>query len=225
MKRHAAMGALAALVAGGCEKDPPARPTPPAVAARDAAAAAVARDAGPPDAGPTERVVLRVRVKNIDRVPLRILTNPDSNEMIHAHRVQASSDRAAMYAGGPRVARVKAFPIGQMPLCTSDAGAGYGGLGQPGEITLAPGESFEAARWDGILREEVLDPQRGVCARESAPTPARYRFRLDQPQLEGAPDCVPAVMAWPIPDDAGVPVVEIRCRNAPRDAGVRAAAP
>jgi hypothetical protein len=218
--RAAVTGALAALaVVVGCEKDPPARPVVP-VAARDAGA--VARDAAAPDAGPSERVVLRVRVKNIDRIPLRILTNPDSNELIHAHRVNVSSDRAAVYAGGPRVERVKAFPIGQMPLCSSDAGAGYGGLGQPGAITLAPGESFEAARWDGLLREEVLDPQRGVCARESAPTPARYRFRLDQPQLEGAPDCVPAVTAWPIPEDAGVPVLEIRCRNAVRDAGARA---
>lgn len=221
--RHATMGALAAL-ALGCEKsDPPRAPVvvAPVVVARDAGMARV--DAGPPDAGPTERVVLRLRVKNIDRVPLRLLTNPDTNELIHAHRVNVSSDRAAVYAGGPRVERVKAFPIGQMPLCTADAGAGYGGLGQPGSITLAPGESFEAARWDGILREEVLDPQRGVCARESAPTPARYRFRLDQPQLEGAPDCIPAVTAWPIPEDAGVPVLEIRCRNAVRDAGARAA--
>lgn len=222
--RHAAMGALAALAAG-CEKDPPRAPVvAPAVAvSRDAGVARV--DAGRPDAGPTERVVLRLRVKNIDRVPLRLLTNPDTNELIHTHRVRAGSDRAAMYAGGDRVDRVKAFPIGQMPLCTADAGAGYGGLGQPGSITLAPGESFEAARWDGILREEVLDPQRGVCARESVPAPARYRFRLDQPQLEGAPSCEPAVTAWPIPDDAGVPVLEIRCRNAPRDAGVRAPAP
>ncbi|MDO9016446.1 MAG: hypothetical protein Q8S73_45445 [Deltaproteobacteria bacterium] len=221
--RHATMGALAAL-ALGCEKsDPPRAPVvvAPVVVARDAGGRRV--DAGPPDAGPTERVVLRLRVKNIDRVPLRLLTNPDTNELIHAHRVNVSSDRAAVYAGGARVERVKAFPIGQMPLCTADAGAGYGGLGQPGSITLAPGESFEAARWDGILREEVLDPQRGVCARESAPTPARYRFRLDQPQLEGAPDCIPAVTAWPIPEDAGVPVLEIRCRNAVRDAGVRAA--
>jgi hypothetical protein len=228
--RSAVTGALAVLLlATACEKDPPARPTPPApvaVAARDAGpVVVVARDAGPPDAGPTERVVLRVRVKNIDRIPLRILTNPDSNELIHTHRVNVSSDRAAVYAGGARVERVKAFPIGQMPLCTADAGAGYGGLGQPGEITLPPGESFEAARWDGILREEVLDPQRGVCARESAPTPARYRFQVDQPQPEGAPVCVPAVTSWPIPEDAGVPVLEIRCRNAVRDAGVRAAAP
>lgn len=214
------MGALAAL-ALGCEKRDPPRPTAAPVVARDAGHPARV-DAGPPDAGPTERVVLRLRVKNVDRIPLRILTNPDSNELIHTHRVQASSDRAAMYAGGPRVERVKAFPIGQMALCTADAGAGYGGLGQPGEVTLAPGESFEAARWDGILREEVLDPQRGVCARESVPTPARYRFRLDQPQ-DSAPVCEPAVTAWPIADDAGVPVLEIRCRNAPRDAGVRAA--
>lgn len=220
--RRSVMGALAALGLGCQKSDPPRPPTPTTTTtARDAGVVRV--DSGPPDAGPRERVVLRIRVKNVDRVPLRILTNPDSNELIHTHRVRVSSDRAAMYAGGDRVERVKAFPIGQMALCTADAGAGYGGLGQPGETTLAPGESFEAARWDGILREEVLDPQRGVCAREFAPTPARYRFRLDQPQLEGAPSCEPAVTAWPIPDDAGVPVLEIRCRNAPRDAGVRAA--
>lgn len=221
MRRAVMTGALVALGLG-CEKNAPPRPPPPAPAvARDAGVARV--DSGPPDSGPRERVVLRLRVKNVDRIPLRILTNPDSNELIHTHRVRASSDRAAMYAGGDRVDRVKAFPIGQMALCTADAGAGYGGLGQPGEITLAPGESFEAARWDGILREEVLDPQRGVCARELPPTAARYRFRLDQPQLEGAPNCEPAVTSWPIPDDAGVPVLEIRCRNAVRDAGARAA--
>ena len=214
--------ALAAL-ALGCEKSDPPRAATAVTAARDVPAVAAARDAGRPDAGPSERVALRIRVVNADRIPLRILTNPDSNELIHTHRVQASSDRAAMYAGGPRVERVKAFPIGQMALCTADAGAGYGGLGQPEARTLAPGESFEAARWDGVLREEVLDPQRGVCARESAATPARYRFQVDQPQLEGAPVCVPAVQAWPIPDDAGVPVLEIRCRNAVRDAGARPA--
>ncbi len=220
MSRPLVVCALALM--SGCEKDAPARATPAAPVVR-VDAGLVRVDAGAPDAGPRERVVARVRVKNVDRVPLRILTNPDVNELLHAHRVQVSSDRAAMYAGGPRVQRVKAFPIGQMALCSADAGAGYGGLGQPGSITLAPGESFEAARWDGVLREEVLDPQRGVCARETEATPARYRFRLDQPQLEGAPVCDPVVMAWPLQDDAGVPVLEIRCRNAPRDAGARTA--
>jgi len=221
--RRASLGA-ALLLLTACEKSDPPRPTgnpPSPPTARDAGAPRI--DAGRPDAGPTERVVARVRIKNVDTVPLHILTNPDVNEMLHAHRVRASSDRAALYAGGPRVDRVKAFPVGQMALCTADAGVGYGGLGQPGEITLAPGEGFEAGRWDGILREEVNDPLRGVCARELAPTPAWYRFQLDQPQLEGAPSCVPAVTAWPIPDDAGVPVLESRCRNAPRDAGVRGA--
>ena len=203
MSRPLVVCALALM--SGCEKDAPARATPAAPVVR-VDAGLVRVDAGAPDAGPRERVVARVRVKNVDRVPLRILTNPDVNELLHAHRVQVSSDRAAMYAGGPRVQRVKAFPIGQMALCSADAGAGYGGLGQPGSITLAPGESFEAARWDGVLREEV-----------------RYRFRLDQPQLEGAPVCDPVVMAWPLQDDAGVPVLEIRCRNAPRDAGARTA--
>ncbi len=221
--RRASLGA--SLLLAACEKSDPPRPAtnappPSPPAARDAGSPRV--DAGRPDAGPTERVVARVRIKNVDAAPLHILTNPDVNEMLHAHRVRASSDRAALYAGGPRVDRVKAFPVGQMALCTADAGVGYGGLGQPGEITLAPGESFEAGRWDGILREEVNDPQRGVCARELAPVPAWYRFQLDQPQSEH-PDCIPALVAWPIPDDAGVPVLEIRCRNPPRDAGVRAA--
>ena len=215
-------GGLLALVlaAPACERDrPPPAPPPAVVPAHDAAMhPAVAAH----DAGPTERVVLRVRVKNIDTVPLRILTNPDSNEMIWAYRLRVSpeaSDRAAMFADGDRV---KAFPIGQMALCTADGGAGYGGLGQPGDVTLAPGESFEAAHWDGILREEVLDPQRGVCAREIAPTPGRYRFQLDQPQLEGRPQCQRAIAAWPIAADAGAPVVlELRSRNAPRDAGPR----
>ncbi len=224
MTRWAPLGAALWLLTA-CEKNDPPRPstpTPPApTVARDAGSARV--DAGAPDAGSTERVVARIRIKNVDTLPLHILTNPDINEMLHAHRVRASSDRAALYAGGPRVDRVKAFAVGQMALCTADAGVGYGGLGQPGEITLAPGDSFEAGRWDGILREEINDPLRGVCAREFAPVPAFYRFQLDQPQLEGAPSCVPAVTAWPIPDDAGVPVLEIRCRNAPRDAGVRAA--
>ena len=179
--RAAMTGALAAL-ALGCEKRAPPRPTPAPVAAPDAGHS-VRVDAGPPDAGPTERVVLRLRVKNVDRVPLRILTNPDSNELLHTHRVQASSDRAAMYAGGPRVERVKAFPIGQMPLCTADAGAGYGGLGQPGEVTLAPGESFEAAR--GAAQRRARRDRRPLRRRRGAPG-GRARHRPGHAPRRGA---------------------------------------
>ncbi len=164
-------------------------------------------DAGPP-------AVLIVRLRNVDTAPLRILTNPDLNEMIRVQRVNVSadtSDRAALYADGTRVSL---FPVGRMQRCDSDAGPGYGGLGQPGDVTLAPGEVMEVGRWDGIQREEVLDPQRGVCLRESAPQPGRYRFQLDQPQLEGRPQCVRAMTRVPVESDGGIPAVEIRCRNA-----------
>ncbi len=142
--------------------------------------------------------------------------------MIHAYRINVTpdtSDRAAAFAPGTRV---MAFPIGgQMPLCDADRGVGYRGLGQAGAMTLAPGESFEAARWDGILREEVNDNVRGVCARELRPTPGRYRFQLDQPELEGRPVCTHAMTPVPVPlSDGGIPVLELRCRNPPRDAGV-----
>ncbi len=215
---------LALLALASCRRSdpPPPRPAPAPAVSPDVPAPE--RDAGPDvvDAGSARPVVLRVRIKNVDSAPVRILTNPDTNEMIRAHRLTVSpdtSDRAAMFARG---ARVNLFPIGQMPFCESDAGAGYGGLGQPGSITLQPGESFEAATWDGVTREEVLDPARGVCARESPAAEGRYRVYLDQPQLEGRPPCTRALFRWPLRDDAGVPVLEIQCRNAPRDAGVRA---
>jgi hypothetical protein len=167
----------------------------------------VARDAGPP-------FVLRVRVVNSGATPLTLLTNPDRNELLHAYRINVAddtSDRAAALANGTRVSF---FPIGQMALCSDDAGAGYGGLGQPGSITLQPGEGFDAADWDGRVRQEVNDPARGVCARESAPQPGRYRLQLDQPQLEGRPVCSRVMVRVPPAADAGPPILEIRCRAA-----------
>lgn len=230
MQRAASLLAVTAL-ALGCNRTPatpppPATPTPsPTTPTAPAATvdAAAARPATPPNAPVPPPVRAIVRLRNIDTVPLHILTNPDLNEMIKVHRLNVSddtSDRAAQFAQGTRVSF---FPVGQMPMCSSDAGAGYGGLGQPGAVDLAPDQVIEVARWDGIARQEVLDPQRGVCAREFAPEPGRYRFSLDQPQLEGRPVCTRVMIRVPVAVDGGGPAeVEIRCRNAPRDAGTRA---
>lgn len=209
------------LVLAACERHPTPPPARDVAAARtDATTAAVvpprdpASPSGIPEADAGPQTVLVVRLRNVDTTPLRILTNPDLNEMIRVQRVNVSagtSDRSALYADGTRVSL---FPVGRMQRCDSDAGPGYGGLGQAGTITLAPGEAVEVARWDGVQREEVLDPQRGVCLREFAPSPGRYRFQLDQPQLEGRPQCVRAMTRVPIETDGGIPEVEIRCRNA-----------
>lgn len=227
---------LLALCLLGCNRSE-SRPTPPPRATPPAPAPAVV-DAGPPapqpsavdtnrtfDAGVNEisqrATRLIVRVKNDGPIPLTLRTNPDLNEFLVTKRVNAppsASDRAAFVADGTRVSL---FPIGQMPPCdVADAGAGYGGLGQQGEITLAPGETREIGRWDGIRREEVNDPQRGVCARESAPQPGRYRIQLDQPQLEGRPACTKVMFAWPFTNDGGVQTLEIQCRAALPDGGI-----
>lgn len=217
---------LLALALLGCKRNEPARPAPPpAHPAPDAGAPAPAAPAAVVDAGPpapaAPPAVLVVRVRNEGAVPLRLLTNPDLNELLVTKRVNlppGASERAALTADGTRVSL---FPIGQMPRCDADAGAGYGGLGQQGEVTLAPGESREFGRWDGVRREEVNDPQRGVCARESAPEPGRYRMHLDQPQLEGRPTCTKVMFAWPVAADGGGPItLEIRCRAALPDGGV-----
>ncbi|MBL8600888.1 MAG: hypothetical protein JNK72_03095 [Myxococcales bacterium] len=220
--------ALVCLALLGCNRRPSgASPEPSATGDRQApqataadAQTAPARPSVDASAAPAVPVRAIVRIRNIDTVPLHILTNPDLNEMIKVHRLNVSegtSDRAAQFADGTRVSF---FVIGQMPMCASDAGAGYGGLGQPGAIDLAPNQAVEVARWDGTQREEVLDPQRGVCARESVPTPGRYRFSLDQPQLEGRPVCTRVMLRVPVSVDGGGPAeVELRCRNAPRDAG------
>lgn len=216
--------ALALALVVGCNRTPSSAPTPAAPpAARDVSVAAPTppptpvAPAAPVDAGPP--VALIVRVKNVGPTPLRILTNPDANEMLHAFHLAVSpttSDRAAMFANGPRV---KFFPVGQMALCGSDAGGGYGGLGQPGERTLAPNESFEIARWDGILREEVNDPAQGVCQRQTPAAPGRYRLQLDQPQLHGGPQCTRVLVPVPATGDGGAPTVEIQCHAYVPDGG------
>lgn len=226
----------------GCERRPsPQRPRPSPPVARDVPRAVV--DAGPPaprpsevnttatyDAGFNEQsrrpTVLIVRLKNDGPIPLTLRTNPDLNEFLVTKRANVSataSDRAAFVADGTRVSL---FPVGQMPMCDNpDAGAGYGGLGLQGEITLAPGETRELGRWDGVRREEVNDPQRGVCLRESALQPGRYRITLDQPQLSGRPACTKVMFAWPQLADAGVTTLEIQCRAALPDGGIAGGRP
>lgn len=225
-----------------CERNTPApRPAPRPPAPVEVARASV--DAGPVAPRPSQRdsnadydagfnaqsgrpAVLIVRVKNDGPIPLTLRTNPDLNEMLVTKRANVpptASDRAAYVADG---ARVSLFPVGQMPLCDRmDAGAGYGGLGMQGEITLAPGETREFGRWDGIRREEVNDPQRGVCLRESTPEPGRYRMTLDQPQLEGRPACTKVMFALPLTADAGVMNIEILCRAALPDGGIAGGRP
>lgn len=238
--RHRAACLLFALL--GCDRTPPRprpRPTPPPAVPAPTATP----DAGPPaprpstvdtnttfDAGFNEQshrpTVLVVRVKNDGPIPLTLRTNPDLNEFLVTKRANVpptATDRAAFVAEGQRVSL---FPVGQMPLCDRpDAGAGYGGLGLQGEITLAPGETQEIGRWDGIRREEVNDPARGVCLRESAPQPGRYRIQLDQPQLEGRPACTKVMFTWPFTSDAGITTLEIQCRAALPDGGIAGGRP
>lgn len=239
MRNHALFVALALL---GCRRNDPPRPAPaPAPAPVTAPAAPV--DAGPRapqpspvdtsaryDAGFNEQshrpTVLIVRVKNDGPIPLTLRTNPDLNEFLVTRRANVpptASDRAAFSAEGTRVSL---FPVGQMPLCDRiDAGAGYGGLGLQGEITLAPGETRELGRWDGIRREEINDSERGVCLRESVPEAGRYRIQLDQPQLDGRPACTKVMFAWPLDAEAGVSTLEIQCRAALPDGGIAGGRP
>jgi hypothetical protein len=107
---------------------------------------------------------------------------------------------------------VKFFTVGREPLCsTADGGAGYGGLGQTDQRTLAPGEAMEFA-WDGRLRREVIDPHRGACVQIGDPDAARYRFEFDQPY--NAPQCNRPIVVLPLAADAPR-VVEIRCTPRP----------
>ena len=148
--------------------------------------------------------MLTLRVINIAAVPLRVLTNQDTNELLHTRQLY---ERRPVDARGEGLL-VKFFRVGQMPLCSEPAGAGYGGLGQPEPRTLAPGEAMEFA-WDGQQRREINQPERGVCQQLGAPDPGRYRFEFDQPY--NAPQCTRPVVTLPLAPDAPR-VIEIRCQ-------------
>jgi hypothetical protein len=179
---------------------PDALPSEPSM---DAGGLDAALSAGPP-------AVLTLRIVNAASRAVPIFTNPDLNEMIHTRRLRS---RRASADGGRDSDPVKFFPVGQMPLCAQDGGAGYGGLGQPERRELAPGEAIEFA-WDGLERREILDPARGVCLEVGPPNPGRYRFELDQPRRTLR--CDDVEFSWPL--RAGAPtVLEMRCRFRTRE--------
>lgn len=210
--------ALAAVLSVACRRNnpPPPRPsTPDNPAATPAPTDAPAPPSAPANAGP--RPVALVRVRNVGAAPITIMTNPDVNEMLHTWRLNIPddrSDRAALYLNDlAQLTRVKLFPV-DLPRCDTDASAGFGGLGQTGSITLAPGEAHDLGAWDGIQREEVVDPVRGVCLREAPAPPGRYRFHFDNPH-EQRPECARLLFRLPLESDGGVPVLEIRCQPRP----------
>ena len=192
-----------------CKSTPPAAAPPPVApvvrldaGVFDSAPAIV--DAGPVDA--PVPAVITIRVVNAGPQPLSVFTNEDSNEVIHVRHLwpRRILDASAAMAEGELV---KFFPVGQMPLCSADGGAGYGGLGQPGRRILAPGEAMEFP-WDGQLRREIVQPTRGVCMQIGVPDPGRYRFEFDQPY--NLPTCNRPIVVFPQGVDARS-IVEIRC--------------
>lgn len=211
--------ALAAVMAwaGACRRNnpPPPRPSTPEVPVATPTTADAAPPNAPADAG--RRPAALVRVRNVGTAPITIMTNPDLNEMLHTWRLNIPddrSDRAALYLNDlAQLTRVKLFPV-DLPHCDSDASAGFGGLGQTGTISLAPGEVHDLGAWDGIQREEVVDPVRGVCLREVPAPPGRYRFHFDNPH-EQRPECTRLLFRVPLESDGGVPVLEIRCQPRP----------
>jgi hypothetical protein len=212
---HARIALVAPLaLATACHRTPP--PAPPV----DAARAPVAIDAGAPrdvvvapvDAGPPH--VLTIRVINAGTVPMQLLTNPDSNEILHTRHLFPRRNPDAGIGMAQEGELVKFFPVGQEPRCREDAGVGYGGLGQPAARTLAPNEALEFV-WDGIQRHEVLGP-RGVCQEEGAPDSGRYRLEFDQPY--NMPQCNRPIVTMPLAPDAPR-VIEIRCTPRPHAEG------
>jgi hypothetical protein len=207
---------LAALAIGwlGCQTH---RPPSPIDSARAIDAGRpdvpVVHDAAPPivDAGPPS--VVRVFVINAGTLPLTLLTNPDTNEILHTRhlREHPQLDASPATRDGELV---KFFPVGQEPLCSTDGGVGYGGLGQPEPRTIGPHESIEFV-WDGLQRHEVLGP-RGVCQDVGEPEPGNYRFEFDQPY--NMPNCTRATIAWPLPPAAPRNIL-IRCVARPHPTG------
>lgn len=215
----AACGLFAA--AGACRRTPPAppsEPNPPAVV--DAARGSGGIDAGVPhdvavapvDAGPPR--VLTLRITNAGTAPMTILTNPDTNEILHTRHLFPRRNPDAGIGLAADGELVKFFVVGQEPRCRDDAGAGYGGLGQPEPRTLAPNETIEFT-WDGVQRREVIGP-RGVCQEEGVPENGRYRFEFDQPY--NLPNCNRPIVTWPLAPDAPR-VLEIRCTPRPHAEG------
>lgn len=206
--------AAVALCAAACKRTPP--PAPPRPSPDVAPVPDVAPPNAPPDAGRPPPVAI-VRVRNVSAVPITIMTNPDVNEMLHTWRLNVGadrSDRGLIYLNDPaQLTRVKLFPV-DLPHCDADAAVGFGGLGQTGSVVIAPGEAYELGAWDGMQREEVVDPVRGVCLREYPAPPGRYRFHFDNPH-NIRPDCQRALFRVPLESDGGVPVIELRCMPHP----------
>src|SRR6185369_6676539 len=106
-------------------------------------------------AGADGPAVLTIRLINSGERPINLWVAQDINEMMHVRKL-----------GGHRTGdgdeRVKLFRVGQMPLCSETNGAGYGGIGQPARRMLQPAETMDFV-WDGQVRSEELQPNRGVC--------------------------------------------------------------
>jgi hypothetical protein len=215
-----ALGRLTCSIAfaAACRRNPPSAPPPSSTV--DASHATNALDAGamrdvavaPRDAGPPH--VLTIRITNAGAAPMTILTNPDTNEILHTRHLFPRRNPDAGIGLAQEGELVKFFPVGQEPRCRDDAGAGYGGLGQPEPRTLAPSETIEFA-WDGVQRREVIG-SRGVCQDEGQPDNGRYRFEFDQPY--NLPQCNRPIITWPLAPDAPR-VLEIRCTPRPHPEG------
>jgi len=213
---------LAAVWCAGssCKKTPPPDPTgssapeasaapvedatvPSTTGASEDSGVASAQDAAAADSG--VNAVLTIRVINAASRAVPFFTNPDINEMIHTRKLRSRRGRED---GGRDSDPVKFFPVGQMPMCAGDGGAGYGGLGQPERRELQPNEVLEFT-WDGLERREILDRARGVCLEVGLPQPGRYRFEIDQPRRTLR--CDDVEFSYPLRE--GAPrVIEIRCR-------------
>ncbi len=217
-----ALCVLAGLAACKRSHPEPARPvapvaheTAPTTAPVDAAAQPAPPPSAPGDAGRPPVVMLRLR--NASNVPLTFSTNPDLNEMVHAWRLNVGddrSDRGLVFLNDPAlITRVKLFPV-DLPRCDHATGTGFGGLGSVGTFTLAPDETRDLGTWDGLQREEVIDPNQGACLREVEPPPGRYRLQFDQPR-QTRHECLRVLLHHPMPSDGGLPVLEFRCQPRP----------